>query len=59
MSNDKSDRPTAGYKADREYNRNQTDQTPEKGSTFVRRADGRVMLGQTDKTFGKGKGHKS
>jgi hypothetical protein len=58
MSNDKRDQPTAGYKADREYERDQEDQTPEKGRLFVKRGDGSVLLGQTDKTFGKGHGHR-
>jgi hypothetical protein len=59
MSNDKRDQPSAGHKADREYARDETDYTPMKGELFVKRADGSVLLTQTDKTFGKGKGHKS
>lgn len=58
MSNDKRDQPSAGHKEDREYERDQEDQTPEKGRLFVKKADGTVQLTQTDKTFGKGKGHK-
>lgn len=59
MSNDKRDQPTAGYKADREYARDEVDQTPMKGELFVKDKSGAVLLTQTDKTFGKGKGHKS
>ena len=58
MSNDKRDQPTAGHNPNREHDRGEEDQTPGKGQLHVRQADGTAMLTQTDKTFGKGKGHK-
>jgi len=57
MSNDKRDQPVAGHNPHLEYDRDREDTRPEKGHTFVKRADGSVLLGQTDKTFGKGHGH--
>jgi len=59
MSNDKNQKPSAGHDPNRDYQRDQQDFTPEKGRLFVKRGDGSVLLAQTDKTFGKGKGHKS
>lgn len=57
MSQNKNDKPHAGHQEGMEYERDAADTRPEKGRLFVKKADGTVQLGQTDKTFGKGHGH--
>jgi hypothetical protein len=58
MSNDQNEQPVAGSNPHLEYERGREDFTPEPGHLMVRQGDGTAMLTSTDKTFGKGRGHR-